>query len=150
MTARYMDSVPILGKQWTIRGYIWRMEPPRTTPPSVIDIDTCKYVGKMPDGGLLLATPAPRPPDPQDLEKLGFSRHTPVWPWAVRMYNGEDEKAPLAVLDDTGRYFQLESFGVSIQDETRDEAMDATGDRHPVICEFRVGQTSGALRICPE
>ena len=149
MTARYMDSVPILHKEWIIRGYIWWIGPPWTMPLTAIYIEQCVYIGQLPDGGVLLATQTGQPPDPQDLEKLGFSRESSVRPWVVKMYNGEDENAPLAVLDDTGRYYQLESFGVSIQEAAR-EPKDEFGGPLPVICEFRLGQTSGDLRICPE
>ena len=97
MTARYIDSVPILHKEWIIRGYIWWIGPPRTMPLTAIYIEQCVYIGQLPDGGVLLATQTGQPPDPQDLEKLGFSRESSVRPWVVKMYNGEDENAPLAV-----------------------------------------------------
>lgn len=150
MAARYLDSVPILEKKWTIRGYIWRIGPPQTMPLAAIDANECAYIGQMPDGSLLLATQTSQRPDQQTLEKLGMSREACVRPWVVQMYNEENEAAPFAVLDDTGRYYQLESFGVCIAEETPDEATDEPGSGLPVICEFLMGQTSGQLRLCPE
>ena len=150
MSARYIDSVPVLHRQWHLRGYIWQAGPFTKDSQAALLIGHLAslprdagiaYVGRLPDSRVLLASTSMRPPVLNPFPEVRLQ------PWSVQLYNDAECSVPLAVLDDTGRYFQLESFGQPLEDSSPQSAAPL---RQPVICEFLIALTAGLLRICPD
>ncbi len=136
MTSRYMDSVPYLQSRQLIEGYIWAIVATREFPSdTALSLDPAHiYVGTLPDGTRLVASPPDTP------------LHLPgaiVRPWTVQLYNDAAQSIPLAFLEEnSGRYVQLESFGVGIDGEP------VVG--RPSHCKFLIGITNAQTRLCPE
>ncbi len=153
MTARYIDSVPMLRKQWRLRGYIWQAGPFADASQADLivgylasqprDADVA-YVGRLPDSRILLASKSNDPP------VLPMSTAIFIQPWKVQLYNDVENSVPLAVLDGAGRYFQLESFGQLLDAPFPDLPEQPDTPHQPVICEFLIALTAGGLRICPD
>ncbi len=136
MTSRYMDSVPYLRSQQFIEGYIWAIVATPEFPASaVLSLETPHvYVGTLPDGTRLVASPTPTHPNISDAL---------VRPWTVQLYNDAAKTIPLAFLEEnSGRYVQLESFGLGLDGEPLID--------QPSRCKFLVGITNAQTRVCPE
>lgn len=148
MAAKVIGSVPLLQKQWRVRGYIWQVGPYAvrlaTMPPSPM----LTYIGELPEGGSLVATSMPQ--SPAALLSDNGAIGPEIRAWKTQLYNDSSESIPFAVLDDTGRYYQLEAFSVPLEDDAASLAADGLPAAGPAICEFLIGVTPGTLHICPD
>jgi hypothetical protein len=136
MISRYMDSVPYLKSQQFIEGYIWAIAAtPEFPAGTVLSLESPQaYVGTLPDGTKLIASPSDTPP------QLSGAL---VRPWTVQLYNDAAKTIPLAFLEqNSGRYVQLESFGLGLDGEPLID--------RPARCKFLVGTTNAQTRVCPE
>jgi hypothetical protein len=131
VSSRYVDSVPLLQRSWIVEGFIWQLDrPPGSVLPNIPK--TLVLVGEHPSGKLLLAgeSPLSGSNDPE----LTLS------PWPLQIHNDSATGIPLAFLDESGRYVQLESFSASLDGETPIDV--------PTFCRFLCGQTTGAVHVC--
>ena len=133
LTSQFVSSVPMLARQWIVEGYIWQCRSNFQNTP-----DEAQFVAVLPDARVLLATAAPVPPVCTD--------HI-FTAWPVEIYSDADHHIPLAVLDSLGRYAQIESFSIPLED---DNLNHAASDSIPAYCRFLCGQTTGDLHICPD
>ena len=133
MSSRYVDSVPLLTKSWIVEGYIWQLDPGASDANSKIPRDL-ELIGKHPSGKLLLAGKSGEPSSALSEFKLS--------PWPLQLHNDSERSIPLAFLDDTGRYVQLESFSAALDEEIPRDV--------PTFCRFLCGQTTGTVHVCDE
>ena len=133
MPSRYIDSVPLLNKSWIVEGFIWQLE--CRIPDAVSKIaKELELVGEHPSGKLLLAA-----------KSAQFRSDNPelqISPWPLQLHNDPEGNNPLAFLDHSGRYVQLESFSAALDEEIPDDA--------PTFCRFLCGQTTGVTKVCDE
>lgn len=132
-TSEYVSSVPMLTRQWLVEGYIWQCRGQCEHPPH-----DAIFVAVLPDDRTLVATALPVAPI--------LAQHT-FTAWPVAIHSDPSGQIPLAVLDSTGHYAQIESFRVPLDDDAPDASQDSN---MPTFCRFLCGRTSGELHICPD
>jgi hypothetical protein len=128
---RYIHSVPLLQREWRVRGYVWDAPADlRGTLPADVT-----YIGALPPERILLATPAPTAPSSDCI----------AWPLTTTNPPAKtgDHPSPFATVDDRGQYTHLESFSLPIDSDEPPPGV-------PVFCTFLCAATQGIERLCDD
>lgn len=93
------------------------------------------YVGALPPGAILVATSTPE----------ASMSGAVAWPLSTTNPAPRDDgpPAPLATIDDTGRYMHLESFSLPLDSDEKEQI-------GPVFCTFMCADTAGVERLCDD
>ena len=129
--ARYLNSVPMLSRQWWVEGYVWQC------PADMRDQlpDGVTYIGALPPDAILVVTQSPESP----------MAVATAWPLSTTnpTHREDGPPAPLATIDDAGRYMHLESFSLPLDEDEKEHA-------GPTFCTFLCADTAGVERLCDD